>query len=157
MSKHTVRDSVHGAVWRLVQQIHDGDVDDSTVYAVRDGELVPAITRRQVRQLSGASSRVITDTIATLVDMQVLYRQAPPERWAFDSKGCKLYGGDMDHEFRVWFVPHVLPTDPEVREQWPDMLDMFAQYYPDGSDVPRKDRSIRTPRAMPQIRRTLRR
>lgn len=146
MSKHTVRDSVHGAVWQLVQQIHDGDVDDSTVYAVRDSELVPAITRHEVQTLSGASPRVITDTLATLVDMRVLERQAPPERWAFDRHGTKRHGGSI----RVWFVPHVLPSDPDTRDMWPDMDSTYSKYYRGGSDTPLDTDSIDTGAIMRQ-------
>lgn len=87
-----------------------------TVYAVCDGEFMPTVTGHEVQTLSGASPPVIADTLVTRLDMRVLYWQTTPEHWIFDGNGMRQTGDDMGDEFRMWFVPHVLPSDPEARD-----------------------------------------
>lgn len=140
MSEYTMRDSVHCAVWWLVEKMHAGEVDDSTVYGVRDGELVPAITLHDVRRVfefeRRCSDREINDVLLTLADKSVLEKQFQGGWWVFDRQGKKVNKDKMGKEIEMWYLPNLVPTDPKVRDMWPYMDSMFRQHYRDGSDKP---------------------
>jgi hypothetical protein len=138
MAKHTVRDAVHVAVWRFVSAMHEGGLEELlgepifTSHATVPDHYVPALAKYQVKQLSGESERVITDTLATLVDEEVLIRE--PRAYGVTAAGESIrWHGQPDHshpEFTTLWVPTLLPQSSDVVEDWPDRevyADPFSQ------------------------------
>jgi len=128
MAKHTVRDSVHMAVWDFVRAIHNQTLDDLVEQPIyhrgyENDHYHPAFAKFQIQELSGQSERVITDTLATLVDEQVLKRHPRAAGYTAEKDMMRWRGhwaNRADHPgFSVLWVPTLLPQSPEVRESWP--------------------------------------
>jgi len=119
---------VHVAVWDFVRAIHDETLEELVQepiyqYHFRQKLHIPAIAKYQIEELSGESERVITDTLATLVDEGVLSRYANNGCSPFNSEGEPIrWRGRKDHshpKFSVLWVPTVLPQSLHIRQSWP--------------------------------------
>jgi hypothetical protein len=128
MAKHTVRDAVHMAVWDFVRAIHDGTLDDLVEQPIYhrghgDDRYHPAFAKYQIQKLSGESERVITDTLATLVDEGVLERQPRTSGYTAEKEVIRWRGMWANRKnnpgFSVLWIPTLLPQSPEVTESWP--------------------------------------